>query len=102
MAAEVADKGAALASGTLAVRQLLSGVAEGLGVDRLGQKVEVAGAHLVEGQKDLVAEVVDQRVGRAGCAQGATGMLLAPAEEALQLVGRRGQVGIIEAVEEVG
>jgi hypothetical protein len=102
MAAEVADKGAALASGTLPVLHLLPDVAEGLRVDGLGQKVEVARAHLVEGEKDLVAEVVDQRVGRAARAQGATSLLLAPAEEALQLVGRRRQVGIIEAVEEVG
>lgn len=39
---------------------------------------------------------------RAACAQGATSLLLARAEEALQLVGRRRQVWIIEAVEEVG
>jgi len=102
MAAEVADKGAAPACGELLVLELLSGLSEGRRVDGLGEGVEVARAHLVEGEEDLVAEVVDQGVGRAASAQGATSLLLARAEEALQLVGRRRQVGIIEAVEEVG
>lgn len=102
MAAEVTDEGAALASGPLQVLQLPSGLAVGLRVDGPRQKVEVAGAHLMVGQKDLIAEVVDQRVGRAAGAQGAASLLLALAEEPLQLVGRCGQIGIIEAVEEVG
>lgn len=60
MAAEVADEGAALASGQLLVVQLLSGLAEGRRVDGLGQGVDVARAHLMEGEEDLVAEVVDK------------------------------------------
>ena len=100
MAVEVTDEGAALASGLLQVVQVLPGAAVGPRIDGLGQHVQMASTHLMKGHEELIAEIVDQGVGRAPRAQGAASVLLAGAEESLQLVGRGRQAGIIEAVEQ--
>ena len=102
MKAEAPDEGAALAGRLLLLLQLVSGLAVGLRVDGLGQQVEGSGGHLLVGEQELITEVVDQRVGCAAAAQGATRLLLGLAEEALQLVCRRRQLRIIKAVEEMG
>ena len=102
MAVEVADDGSALASGALQLFDATPGAPVGGGVDGLGHQIDKAGAHLLVGEQDLGAEVVDHGVGRAAAAQGTTSLPLAQAEEALYLVGRGGQAGIIEAMEEVG
>ena len=102
MKAEAPDEGAALAGRLLLLLQLVSGLAVGLRVDGLGPQVEGSGSHLMVGEQELITEVVDQRVGRAATAQGATSLLLGLAEGALQLVGRRRHLRIIKAVEQMG
>lgn len=101
MAVEVADGGAALASGLLQLVQLLPGGAVCLRIDGTRQQIQLAGAHLMVRQQKLIPEVVDQGMGRAATAKRLASLMFDQAEEALQPVGRCGQVGIVEAVEQV-